>query len=99
MQKKENIVRYTMDEVLEKIARENIKPGEKFYTMTDAEIERLADEEDAEFVREDAAPRRKIIVHLDGDLVEYMHSHHLNVDNSVNAALRQYVSAVENRPA
>lgn len=93
MQKKENIVKYTMDEVLKRISQENIQPGEKFYTITDEQAERLADEQDAEILEEDG--RQEITVHLDGDLMQYIASHQLNLDQSINAALRQYVVAAE----
>jgi hypothetical protein len=89
MQKKENIVRYTAEELRAQIAKEGHGFTEKFYTMTQKEAERLADEEDAEFAREDAA--RGVRVHLEPDLMNYITTHHLNLDQSINTALRQHL--------
>lgn len=96
MKRNGNIVSYTMEELEEKIAKEGLGLGEKFYTMTQEEAERMADEEDAEFAREDAAAG--VRVHVEPDLMSYIVSHHLNLDQSINTALRQHFSAMEHRP-
>jgi uncharacterized protein (DUF4415 family) len=102
MRKKENIVRYSAEELAVKIARgESETDWERVKAMPQEEVERLADEEDGplpegwERTIIIGLPPRKRDVHirLDADVVDWFPAHGRGYQTRINAVLHAFVEA------
>ncbi|MGD0959872.1 MAG: BrnA antitoxin family protein [Methylomonas sp.] len=100
MSKKENIVRYTAEEVAQMLARGESKTDwAKVKGMSQDEIERLADEEDGHMpegwestVILGLPPRKKEVhIRLDEDVLDWFKSHGAGYQTRINAVLRSFV--------
>jgi uncharacterized protein (DUF4415 family) len=102
MGKKQNIVRYSAEELAAKIARgESETDWERVKAMPQEEVERLADEEDGplpdgwESTIIIGLPPRKRDVHirLDADVVDWFRTQGRGYQTRINAVLRAFVEA------
>jgi uncharacterized protein (DUF4415 family) len=102
MQKKGTIVRATAEEIRAMIARgEDRSDWEASQRMSQAEVERLADEDDGPLSEgwEDTVvigiPGRKEPVHirLDADVLAWFRAHGPGYQTRINAVLRSFVQA------
>jgi uncharacterized protein (DUF4415 family) len=107
MAKKENIVRYSIKEIDDMIARgESLTDWAKVDAKTPEEIERLADEDDGPLPEgwEDTIivgnPFKKDIhIRLDPDIINWFKAQGRGYQTRINAALRTYMIAHRRRPA
>lgn len=102
MRKKERIVRYSAEEIAAKIAAgEDRTDWERVRAMPQAEVERLADEEDGalpegwESTVILGLPPRKRDVHirLDGDILDWFRAQGRGYQTRINAVLRAFVQS------
>jgi uncharacterized protein (DUF4415 family) len=101
MRKKENIVRYTAEQIRQMIARgEDKTDWKRVNAMSQAEVERLADEEDGPLPDgwEDTIIigfpfKRDIHIRLDGDIIDWFKAHGRGYQTRINAVLRAFVQA------
>ncbi|MBA2754755.1 MAG: BrnA antitoxin family protein [Chloroflexota bacterium] len=100
MQKSENIVSYTADEIDEMRRRgESQTDWARVDAMTDEEVEAAIDHEDeGEFDWDRVmigipGPKRQLTVRFDGDLIEWFKAGGPGYQTRMNAVLRSYVEA------
>lgn len=102
MRKKENIVRYSAEQIAAMIAAgEDRTDWQRVKAMPQAEVERLADEEEGplpegwEQTVVTGLPRRKRDVHirLDADVIDWFRSRGKGYQTRINAVLRAFVDA------
>ena len=100
MSKKENIVRYTAEEITQMLTKGESKiDWAKVKAMSQEEVERLADEEDGYMPKgwESAVilglpPRKKEVhIRLDEDVLDWFKSHGTGYQTRINAVLRSFV--------
>jgi uncharacterized protein (DUF4415 family) len=111
VQKEERIVRYTANELNEKIARgETLTDWDAVDAMTDEEIERLALEDDLENGPHDwsgpvyrglppgiGVSKKQLTVRLDTDVIDWFRSQGKGYQTRMNAALRQFMEQEQGR--
>ena len=102
MRKKENIVRFTADEIVKKLTNGGDKTDwKRVDVMSPAEIEKLADEEDGVLpegwennVIMGLPPLKKDIhIRLDSDILDWFKSRGAGYQTRMNAVLRAFVQA------
>jgi uncharacterized protein (DUF4415 family) len=100
MQKSEHIVRYTAEELREKLARGEDESNYDYVdSLTEKELEASIDfEEEGYPIWETAMagvpePKQQITVRLDGDIIAWFKSQGPGYQARMNAALRGYVEA------
>lgn len=102
MRKKESIVSASADEIAQRLERgENQTDWERVKAMPQAEVERLADEEDGALpegwestVTIGLPPRKKDVhIRLDADIVDWFKAHGTGYQTRINAVLRSFVQA------
>lgn len=102
MQRKERIVRASVKEIRRRIARgEDKTDWRRLKTMSQAEVERLADEEEGplpagwEHTVEIGVPEPKQAVHirLDRNVVRWFKRHGPGYQTRINAVLKAFVAA------
>ena len=102
MRKKERIVRYSAEEIAAKIAAgEDKTDWQRVRSMPQAEVERLADEEEGplpegwESTIMLGLPPRKRDVHirLDADVLDWFRAHGKGYQTRINAVLRAFVQS------
>jgi uncharacterized protein (DUF4415 family) len=102
MQKNENIVRYTAEEVKEMIQRGEDKTNwEKFDAITDEELEDLiaSDPDEAGWQwgppyavnQSIGVPKKQVTVRLDQDVIDWFKAQGKGYQTRMNAVLRQYM--------
>ena len=100
MRKKENIVRYTAEQIRQMIARGESKTDwKRVNAMSQAEVERLADRDEGPLPDdwESSAmvvlpsPKQEIHIRLDGDIIEWFKALGRGYQTCINAALRAFV--------
>ena len=100
MRKKERIMRYSAEEIVAKIAAgEDKTDWQRVRSMPQAEVERLADEEEGplpegwESTIMLGLPPRKRDVHirLDADVLDWFRAHGKGYQTRINAVLRAFV--------
>lgn len=108
--KKEHIVRYTADELLEKIASGELKSQSDWArvdAMTEEDLERaIAEDPDADIVDPDwanavAVPAYKtpISIRLDADVLAFFREGGAGYQKRINAVLRSYMDHTRKRRA
>ncbi|HET6569058.1 MAG TPA: BrnA antitoxin family protein [Rhodothermales bacterium] len=100
---KEHIVRYTREQIAERIARgEDGTDWNRIENLTEEEIERRALEENSELGIPDdwyknAVPissvKDRISIRLDHDVLEWFRGHYDRYQTQINAVLRSYMDA------
>ena len=100
MRKKENIVRYTAEQIRQMIARgEDKTDWKRVNAMSQAEVERLADEEEGPLpdnwestVIIGLPPfKRDVHIRLDSDIIDWFKAHGRGYQTRINAVLRAFV--------
>jgi uncharacterized protein (DUF4415 family) len=108
MQKSEHIVRFTAQEIDERIARgEDLSDWEFVRNLTPEEIEANIDEEEegtfdlskgyAGLPAGIGTPKKQLTVRLDTDVVEWFKSQGKGYQTRMNAVLRQYMEHEKGR--
>ena len=102
MSKKERIVRYSAEQIARKIARgEDRTDWKRARSMTDAEVDRLADAEEgalargweAEVVLGLPAAKKDIHIRLDADVLAWFKATGRGYQTRINRVLRAYVDS------
>jgi len=106
MSKKENITRFSADEMKKQFMGGADKTDwQKVQAMSQSDIERLADEEDGGLSEnwEDTVilglppSKKNIHIRLDNDILDWFKAHGTGYQTRINAVLRAYVSAQANK--
>jgi uncharacterized protein (DUF4415 family) len=102
MSKNERIVRYTVEEIRQMIARgEDMTDWAKVDAMFPEDVERLADDEDGplplewekNIVVNWPEPKRDLHLRLDGDVLSWFKAGGRGYQTRINAVLRAFVDA------
>ncbi|HEY5211259.1 MAG TPA: BrnA antitoxin family protein [Stellaceae bacterium] len=102
MAKKERIVRASGEAIARRLARgEDRTDWKRVKAMSQAEVERLADEEEgklpkgweARIVLGIPAPKKDIHIRLDADIVDWFRSRGKGYQTRINAVLRAFVQS------
>ncbi len=105
MRKKENIVRYTSEEIDEMLRRgEDRTDWEKVRAMTGADLERLAKDDPDEqgpwsgdWQPGIPLPKRHLNLRIDADIVEWFKAKGPRYQTRMNAVLRAYIEAEQRK--
>jgi uncharacterized protein (DUF4415 family) len=102
MKKSERIVRYSAEEIVEKLARgESQTDWARVDAMPQAEVERLADEDDGPLLERweqsifvgPPSAKRDIHIRLDADILDWFKAHGKGYQTRINTVLRAFVQA------
>jgi uncharacterized protein (DUF4415 family) len=100
MRKKENIARFSADDIKRKIARgESKSDWTRVNEMSQAEVERNADADEGPLADDWASgitvglppAKQDIHIRLDGDILEWFKAHGRGYQTRINAVLRAFV--------